>query len=78
MANWSIYVAPEEEALLKKKIEEIAKKNRWSFSQAVSGILKDHLIHEKKKLPDSASWELTTAQSFFEGYSEKDSAYDVL
>lgn len=76
MGNWSIYVSPEEETLLKEKIEKIAEENRWSFSQAVAGILREHLIEEKRRLPDAMGWSLLTARSFFEGYSEKDNLYD--
>ncbi len=78
MGNWSIYVAPEDESLLKKKIQEIAERNRWSFSQAISGILREHLVQEGKCLSDEEGWALLTARSFFEGYSEKDSVYDRL
>lgn len=76
MGNWSIYVSPEEENLLKREIEKIAEENRWSFSQAVAGILKEHLIEEKKRLSDEMGWDLLTARSFFAGYSEKDGLYD--
>lgn len=76
MGNWSIYVSPEEENLLKEKIEQVARDNRWSFSQAVAGILREHLIEEKKRISDEMGWSLLTARSFFEGYSEKDAVYD--
>lgn len=78
MAYWSVYVSKEEEKLLKGHIQQIADKNRWSFSQAVSGILKEHLIDEKKRISDEQTWNLLTAQSFFEGYPEEDSIYDSL
>lgn len=78
MGTWSVYVSPEEESLLKGKIEEVAEQNRWSFSQAVAGILKEHLIDEKKRISDEEGWTLLTARDFFSGYSEKDSAYDDL
>lgn len=78
MAYWSVYVSEEDEALLKKLIEKLAKKNRWSFSQAVTGILMEHLIEEKNKISDDHAWQMETAQSFFEGYSDKDAIYDSL
>ncbi len=78
MSTWSVYISPEEERLLKKKVEEIAEKNRWSFSQAVAGILKEHLIDEKNRLSEEEGWALFAAREFFAGYSEKDSAYDDL
>ncbi len=78
MGNWTIYVAEDEEKLLKKKIQEIAGRNRWSFSQAVSGVLREHLIDEKQRISDDVLWNLLSAQSFFEGYSEKDAVYDAL
>ena len=78
MGNWSIYVAPEDESLLKKKIQEIAKTKRWSFSQAISELLREHLIQEGKCLSDEEGWALLTARSFFEAYSEQDSVYDRL
>ncbi len=78
MGNWTIYLAPDEEKLLKKKLQEIANRNRWSFSQAVSGVLREHLIEEKKKLADDVLWNLLSAQSFFEGSAEKDAIYDTL
>lgn len=76
MGNWSVYVSPDEESLLKEKIKKIAEENRWSFSQAVAGILREHLIEEKKRLSDETGWALLTARSFFEGYMEKDNIYD--
>ena len=78
MSYWSIYVSKEDEKALEKKVRQIAQKNRWSFSQAVSGILREHLIEERKKISDSENWALLTTRSFFEGYSEKDSIYDSL
>ena len=78
MSYWSIYVSPDEEKTLKERIGKIAEKKRWSFSQAVIGLLREHLIDEKKRISDEEAWTLLTAESFFEGYSEKDSAYDSL
>ena len=78
MSYWSIYISAEDERALKKKVKEIAEKHRWSFSQAISGILREHLIEEKKRIPDDESWGLLTSQAFFEGYSEQDSIYDSL
>ncbi|MBI4373479.1 MAG: hypothetical protein HY542_01250 [Deltaproteobacteria bacterium] len=78
MGNWSVYVAPEEERLLKKRIEDLAAKNRWSFSQAVSAILREHLIDEKKRIPDDEGWSRVSTEAFFGGYSEKDGIYDDL
>ncbi|OGQ07551.1 MAG: hypothetical protein A3G32_01355 [Deltaproteobacteria bacterium RIFCSPLOWO2_12_FULL_40_28] len=78
MSYWSIYISKKEEKLLRKPIETIAKKNRWSFSQAVSGILRQHLIEEKKRLSDEDNWQKLTTQAFFEDDEEKDSIYDTL
>ena len=78
MAYWSIYVSDDEEKTLKSKILRIAERKRWSFSQAVSGILREHLLEEKNCMTDDQAWALLTTQSFFEGYSERDSAYDDL
>lgn len=78
MSTWSIYVSPEEEGILKKKVEEVAEKNRWSFSQAVAGILKEHLIDEKNRLSAEEGWTLLTAREFFSGYSDKDDLYNDL
>ncbi|HBF13754.1 MAG TPA: hypothetical protein DDW49_10305 [Deltaproteobacteria bacterium] len=78
MSVWSVYVSPEDEKLLKKKIEKIAEKRHWSFSQAVSGLLREHLLEENKLLSDDESWSLMSAKAFFDGYSEKDSVYDQL
>lgn len=78
MGIWSVYVSEEDEELLKTKIKEISAKRRWSFSQAVSEILREHLIDEPKSLSDEARWQMMTAFSFFEGYAEKDSIYDSL
>lgn len=78
MSYWSVYVSQEDEKALKKKLQQIAKKNRWSFSQAVSGILREHLIEERKRISDSESWSLLTTRGFFEGYPERDSIYDSL
>ena len=78
MGYWSIYVPKEEEKILKKKIEKIADEKRWSFSQAVSEILREHLIEEKKRISDEIGWQMATAESFFEGYSDQDSIYDTL
>lgn len=78
MSSWSIYIAPEEEKLLKGKIDSLAKKNRWSFSQAISEILREHLIEEKKRIPDEKAWEMMGTTSFFEGYCDQDSIYDAL
>ncbi len=78
MSTWSIYVSPEEEKLLKKRVQEIAEENRWSFSQAVAGILREHLIDEKNRLSEEEGWTVLTARQFFSGYSEKDSVYDDL
>ena len=78
MSYWSVYVSQEDEGVLKKELEHIAKKKRWSFSQAVTGILREHLIEEKKLPGETTSWEAISTQSFFEGYSEKDSLYDRL
>ncbi len=47
MAYWSVYVSKDDERSLKKKIERIAETNRWSFSQAVTGILREHLLEEQ-------------------------------
>lgn len=78
MSYWSVYVSKEEETALKGKIQKIAQKNRWSFSQAVTGILREHLIEEQKKISDEQSWAFLTTNAFFEGYSEKDTIYDSL
>lgn len=78
MGNWSIYIAPDEERLLKKRIEALAEKNRWSFSQAVGAVLREHLIDEKKSVPDEEGWFRMSSAAFFEGYTEKDSVYDDL
>jgi hypothetical protein len=78
MSVWSIYISPADERLLKKKIEQIAKKRRWSFSQAISGLLREHLLEERNRLSDEESWSLMSAQSFFEGFSGQDSIYDKL
>ncbi len=78
MSYWSIYVSKEDEKTLKNAVQKIADKHRWSFSQAVSGILREHLIEEKKRISEEESWDLLSTQTFFEGYSEKDSIYDTL
>lgn len=78
MSNWSIYVSPEEEKLLKKKIQSVANKNRWSFSQAITGILKEHLIEENSQVSAQDEWNILSAHTFFDGYSDKDSIYDTL
>lgn len=78
MAYWSVYVSKQDERLLKGIIQKVAEKKRWSFSQAVSGILREHLIDEKKRLSEEETWDLMTAGSFFDGYSHKDSIYDKL
>lgn len=78
MAYWSIYLSPAEERILKRKVKNIAEKKRWSFSQAVTGILREHLIEERKRIPDEEVWTLLTAKAFFEGYSKQDEVYDSL
>ncbi|MBI4411599.1 MAG: hypothetical protein HY541_03850 [Deltaproteobacteria bacterium] len=78
MSYWSVYVSQEDERALKGKVLQIAKKNRWSFSQAVSGILREHLIEEGKRISDSENWALLTTRAFFEGYPERDGIYDTL
>ncbi len=78
MSYWSVYVSKEDEKALKKKIEKIAQKNRWSFSQAVTGLLREHLLEDSTPLPEEDSWQRLSTQAFFEGYSEKDSIYDTL
>ena len=78
MAYWSVYLSKEDEGFLKPLIEKIATAKRWSFSQAVSALLREHLIEEKSQVPDNATWDQMTATAFFEGYSEKDSIYDSL
>ena len=78
MSYWSIYVSMADEKALKKRIQQIAEKKRWSFSQAVSGILREHLIEEQKRKPEKEDWQMMAAQAFFEGYSDKDSVYDSL
>lgn len=78
MSYWSIYVSKEDESALKKAVQKIADKNRWSFSQAVSGILREHLIEERKRISEDENWTLLSTQAFFEGYPEKDSIYDTL
>jgi hypothetical protein len=78
MGYWSVYVSKEDEKVLKNKIKKIAERHHWSFSQAVSVLLKEHLIEERKPLSEEKNWELLSAQTFFEGYSEKDSLYDAL
>ena len=35
-------------------------------------------LKERQYLSDEEAWTLLTAESFFEGYSEKDSVYDSL
>lgn len=78
MAIWSVYVAPSEAKILKRKIRKIAKKKRWSFSQAVSGIIREHLLNEGGGLSEEGGWASMASRSFFDGYSEKDSVYDRL
>jgi metal-responsive CopG/Arc/MetJ family transcriptional regulator len=78
MGYWSIYVTKEDEKLLKKKLDEIAAKKRWSFSQAISETLREHLIEEKNRRSDEETWNSLASNSFLEGYSEKDSIYDTL
>jgi len=78
MGYWSVYISKEDERALKKKLEQVAAKRRWSFSQAVAEALKEHLIDEGKCLSDEEAWQKLSAKAFFEGYSEKDSVYDRL
>jgi hypothetical protein len=78
MGVWSIYVSEAEEKVLKKRIEQVAAKRRWSFSQAVSGLLKEHFIDEKTSVFGEDEWNSWSAKSFFDGYPEKDSIYDKL
>lgn len=78
MSYWSVYISKEDEKALKNQINRVAKEKRWSFSQAVTGILREHLIDEKKRLTDDESWMMLSTRSFFEGYPEKDGIYDTL
>ena len=80
MAYWSIYVSPDEEKPLKKTIQELAKKQRWSFSQAVTGLLREHLLEKKNRISDNDAWDLITAKAFFEDYpqDDKENIYDSL
>ncbi len=78
MAYWSVYVSKEDEGALKKALEKLAQARKWSFSQAVAEVLREHLLDEGKCLPDGERWDRLAARQFFEGYSEKDSVYDKL
>lgn len=78
MGYWSVYVSREDERDLKKILAKIAREKRWSFSQAVSSVLREHLLIEKKRVSDEEGWEDLTTRAFFEGYSEKDEVYDSL
>lgn len=78
MSYWSVYVSEEDNGLLKRELEKIARKNRWSFSQAITGVLREHLVEEKKLPKKGIPWETLAAQSFFEGYPERDSIYDQI
>ena len=78
MAYWSVYVSKEDEIPLKKALEKMAQARKWSFSQAVAEVLREHLLEEGKCLAESERWDRLAASQFFEGYSEKDSAYDKL
>ena len=78
MGVWSIYVSETDEKLLKKRIQQVADQRRWSFSQAISGLLREHLIDEKTAVSNRDPWDTLSAQEFFDGYTEKDSVYDKL
>lgn len=78
MSYWSLYVSKTDEKLLKKKIEQVAQKNHWSFSQAVLIILREHLLEEDRSKGDDDTWQMLTARSFFAEDSLQDSVYDKL
>jgi hypothetical protein len=78
MAYWSVYVSKEDEVSLKRALEKLAQSRRWSFSQAVAEVLREHLIEEGKCLSEDERWDRLAARQFFEGYSEKDAVYDKL
>jgi hypothetical protein len=78
MAYWSVYVSKEDESTLKQALEKLANARKWSFSQAVAEVLREHLIEEGKCLSEDERWGRIAARQFFEGYSEKDAAYDKL
>lgn len=76
MAYWSVYITSEDEKYLKKSIEKVAKTRNWSFSQAITGLLKEYF--SKKQFKDEDLWTHLTSESFFKGYSKKDEIYDSL
>jgi len=78
MAYWSVYVSKEDEGILKKALEKLAQARKWSFSQAVAEVLREHLLEEGKCLSEDQRWDRLAAKQFFEGYTERDAAYDKL
>ena len=78
MGYWSVYVSKEDEKILKKKLEQVAQKMHWSFSQAVAGVLREHLVEEGERMSDEELWKRLSTKSFFNRYSEKDSIYDKI
>jgi hypothetical protein len=78
MAYWSVYVSKEDEKVLKRILEKLAQSRRWSFSQAVAEVLREHLLGEGKCLSEEEGWNRLSAQQFFEAYSERDAVYDRL
>lgn len=78
MGYWSVYVSRDDDRELKEILNKIAEKKRWSFSQAVAAVLREHLLEEKRRISDEESWNHLAAQAFFEGYSEADEIYDSL
>jgi hypothetical protein len=78
MSYWSVYVSRADEKLLKKKIEQVAQKNHWSFSQTVLIILREHLIGKDRAGDDEGDWQRLAAHSFFAEDSLQDSVYDKL
>lgn len=78
MAYWSVYVSKEDEKVLKKALEKLVQTRRWSFSQAVAEVLREHLLEEGKCLTEGERWGRLAAGSFFEGYPERDAVYDKL
>ncbi len=78
MAYWSVYVSKDDEKALQKALERIAHARRWSFSQAVAEVLREHLLEEGKCLTEAERWGRLAAVSFFEGYPERDAVYDKI
>ena len=78
MAYWSVYVSKNDEKALKKALEKVAQTRRWSFSQAVAEVLREHLLGEGMCLTEGERWSRLAAESFFEGYPERDAVYDKI